>query len=778
MIARRFWHLLAAGLLLLALALPGQAQDLPDYQEWDELADRAEWVIDGERASDAALETLRARLVAWRTEFQQAERVNAPRIESIRAQIDALGPPPPEGETEPTDIAEQRAELNTRLAEAEAPIRRAEAELRRAQGLISEIDALIAERLAGELLSLGPSPLNPANWPGAIGALADWLVDTAFEVDRLATSDLRQAELRENAPVITIYLIIALVLLARGWRWVGRLMMPFIRREETSPGARLVLFFLSLLQCLMPVIGVGAIAAAIIATDFTGIRAQVLVDLITPFAVFVMVAVWLGRQVFPARETAVRPLTLSEGERRQGRWTVIAIGVTIGLGTAIDDISENGGFSDGETLILFFPILVMLGLLLLRIGRLLISHVRQETREGADLSVNAQVIRVLGWAAMALGVIGPSLAAIGYSTAGISFLLPAAMSLALIALVRILQRLVVNLYGTVTGRHEGLDEALTPTLIGFVLALLSLPLFAMIWGVRAAQLLDLWRNLIEGFAIGGVTISPRNFLVFALVFAAGYTATRMLQATLKSSVLPKTRLDAGGRMAILSGTGYVGIFLAAIIAITAAGIDLSSIALVAGALSVGIGFGLQTVVSNFVSGIILLIERPIKEGDWIEVNGMMGYVRDISVRSTRIETFDRSDVIVPNADLISGVVINMTHHNNTGRAIVPVGVAYGTDTRKVEAVLREVAEAHPMVLLNPPPSIFFHGFGADSLDFEIRAILRDVNFLLSVKSDLNHAIAARFTEEGIEIPFAQRDVWLRNPETLRAETNKNGEPDP
>lgn len=778
MIARRFWHLLAAGVLLLALALPGRAQDLPDYQEWDELADRAEWVIDGERASDAALETLRARLVAWRTEFQQAERINAPRIESIRAQIDALGPSPAEGETEPDEIAEQRAELNTRLAEAEAPIRRAEAELRRAQGLISEIDALIAERLAGELLSLGPSPLNPANWPGAIGALADWLVDTAFEVDRLATSDLRQAELRENAPVITIYLIIALVLLARGWRWVGRLMMPFIRREETSPGARLVLFFLSLLQCLMPVIGVGAIAAAIIATDFTGIRSQVLVDLITPFAVFVMVAVWLGRQVFPARETAVRPLTLSERERRQGRWTVIAIGVTIGLGTAIDDISENGGFSDGETLILFFPILVMLGLLLLRIGRLLISHVRQETREGADLSVNAQVIRVLGWAAMALGVIGPSLAAIGYSTAGISFLLPATMSLALIALVRILQRLVVNLYGTLTGRHEGLDEALTPTLIGFVLALLSLPLFAMIWGVRAAQLLDLWRNLIEGFAIGGVTISPRNFLVFALVFAAGYTATRMLQATLKSSVLPKTRLDAGGRMAILSGTGYVGIFLAAIIAITAAGIDLSSIALVAGALSVGIGFGLQTVVSNFVSGIILLIERPIKEGDWIEVNGMMGYVRDISVRSTRIETFDRSDVIVPNADLISGVVINMTHHNNTGRAIVPVGVAYGTDTRKVEAVLREVAEAHPMVLLNPPPSIFFQGFGADSLDFEIRAILRDVNFLLSVKSDLNHAIAARFTEEGIEIPFAQRDVWLRNPETLRAATSNDGDPDP
>jgi small-conductance mechanosensitive channel len=775
MMIRRFLALCLV--VLTALTAPVWAQDTslgPDYDQWTQLADRAEGVIDAERASDPAFETLRAQIAEYREQFRAATGANAARIETLRAQIVALGPVPEDGSPEPDEISSQRTDLGARLAEAEAPGRRAEAELRRAQGLIGEIDRLLASRQAGALLTLQPSPINPANWPGAITAVFSYLNSLANENLRLWSSPIYQEEFSENLPLVLIYLLVGMVLILRGWRWVGRMMRRPVEQEESSPAARLSVFFLSIAQHGLPALGVIALAQAVEESSFVGLRGSVILAAIPQIAITVAAAIWIGRQVFPARETAARPLNLPEVKLARGRRAAGWLGLLMGVSQLVDAIAESEGFQPAERLVIFFPLVILTGLFLARLGRFLVLHAKAQSDLEDPASLRTRVFGLIGRAVLLLGFAGPVLAGVGYFTAGSSFLFPAVLSLSLLALLGVLQRLVANVYGAFTGRQDGLDEALTPTLIGFLLTIASVPIFALIWGMRQAQLADLWEQLILGFDLGGVHISPRSFLSFAIVFVVGYTATRLIQSTLRNSVLPKTKLDAGGRNAVVTGTGYVGIFLAALVAITVAGIDLSSIAIVAGALSVGIGFGLQAIVSNFVSGIILLVERPIKEGDWIQIGTTAGYVREISVRSTRIETFDRSDVIVPNADLISGVVTNMTHHNSTGRVIVPVGVAYGTDTKRVEAILQEVAEAHPMVLLTPPPNVIFQGFGADSLNFEIRAILRDVNWMLSVKSDMNHEIAKRFAEAGIEIPFAQRDIWIRNPDALKNTTVLTG----
>ncbi len=209
-------------------------------------------------------------------------------------------------------------------------------------------------------------------------------------------------------------------------------------------------------------------------------------------------------------------------------------------------------------------------------------------------------------------------------------------------------------------------------------------------------------------------------------------------------------------------------FTAALIALSYAGFNLSNLAIVAGAFSVGIGFGLQSVVSNFVSGLILLAERPIKVGDLVTVGGEEGYVRKISVRSTEIETFDRSNVLVPNSSFITDKVKNWTLRNNIVRLKIGVGVAYGTDPRKVKAALLKVAQDNLNVMTSPEPFVDFEDFGADAMNFKLYAYIGDLNKSISTRTDLRIAILEAFHAAGIVMPAEQVPPQLLDAEWLRA----------
>ncbi|MBY6065440.1 DUF3772 domain-containing protein [Leisingera aquaemixtae] len=763
--------LLLGLVLVTGLAVPALAQLTAEsrayYQDWLKTANRAEEVIDARRASSGALETLRKELTTYRQNFLQARTENGDRIKTLEGQISALGEAPGEGESEPEDIAQLRSSLERQLKDLKVPRIVSEEAYSRANGLISEIDKIIRERRTRKLLERGPSPLNPEHWPGALRTLSRsassiWN-ETASRVGSATTAE----RVQNSLPALLLLLGLSAFLLLRGRPWAHA--AGDYLRQFGSSGRGVWGFIVSLLEVILPFIGIICLVAAVDLSGILGTRGSLLLDYVPGWALVMLSFHWLGNQLFSNRlENDLVPV--QEGRLNETRLMVDTLAVILVLQDALVKLENFETIPPSVHAVASFPLITAAALVLLRLHRIGVKRRQKQTAgtedDGAIATGANRILTLVRRATYLLGFISPLLAALGYVNAAEALIYPAVSTLALLAALLVVQRFLGDVYGWLSGKGSAARDSLFAVLIGFLLAALALPLLALIWGARVADMTELWSRFLEGFQIGDTRISPTAFLTFAVVFAAGYALTRLIQGSLRNSLLPKTKIDPGGQNAITSGLGYVGIFLSAVVAISMAGLDLSSLAIVAGALSVGIGFGLQTIVSNFVSGIILLIERPISKGDWIEVGGLMGYVRDISVRSTRIETFDRSDVIVPNSDLISGTVTNYTRGNTVGRVIVPVGVAYGTDPRKVEAILNEIAKAHPMVLLNPAPYVVFQGFGADSLDFEIRAILRDVNWVLSVKSDMNYEISKRFQEEGIEIPFMQRDIWIRNPEVL------------
>ncbi len=289
-----------------------------------------------------------------------------------------------------------------------------------------------------------------------------------------------------------------------------------------------------------------------------------------------------------------------------------------------------------------------------------------------------------------------------------------------------------------------------------------------VWGLHdEAQ--KLLRALFQhGITLGGARIVLGKLLFGVLLFGVLFTFTRWLKHKLELDWLVRAGVESGTRDAAATLFGYVTFVIAALIGLSFAGVNLGKLAIVAGALSVGIGFGLQNIVSNFVSGLILLFERPIRSGDYIYVDGSEGTVRRMRIRATEIETGDHETLIVPNSVLLSGQVRNRNLRSRYGRVVLPVSVAYGSDVERVRQILMELAAAHPAIVGDERipglsgPVVQLVSFGQSTLDFELQAQILDAGQKGGVASDLRFQVDAAFRREKIEMPYPQRDLHIRS----------------
>jgi potassium efflux system protein len=376
----------------------------------------------------------------------------------------------------------------------------------------------------------------------------------------------------------------------------------------------------------------------------------------------------------------------------------------------------------------------------------------------------ALVLFATGAAADIIGSVDFSMLVLeGTAYAMVAAVMMAVMSLILQSMVRI--GLLTN-----TARRMGIAPDHSDTVRTTVFRVISF--FAVVgWAIVVLKEFLLFVPLLEAIrraldwsaTIGNFSIEPGDLLIFGFIIWLSLKIAAFVQFILNVDLLPRVDLPRGVPQTISRLTSYAVIAVGAVIASAAAGFDISRITIIIGALGVGIGFGLQNIVNNFVSGLILLFERPIRVGDTLDLDNTGGVVDKIGMRATTVSTWNGAEIIVPNANLISGNVTNWTLNHDRRRMVIPVGVAYGTDPEKAAQLIVDVANDNKDVDAHPEPVCLFVGFGDSSLDFQLRAWTAESAFMRTA-SDLRFAIVRTLAEAGIEIPFPQRDLHLRTPD--------------
>ena len=273
-----------------------------------------------------------------------------------------------------------------------------------------------------------------------------------------------------------------------------------------------------------------------------------------------------------------------------------------------------------------------------------------------------------------------------------------------------------------------------------------------LWAVSLVDFATVVRSAAGGFQIGNISVSPGSLLAALVILLLGVVVTRYIISWLQGRVLSATKLDKGAQNSIRMTAGYAGYAIAATIALSAAGVNFSNLALIAGALGLGIGLGFQQIITNFVSGLILLAERPIRIGDWVVTAAGEGIVKRINVRATEVETFDRASIVIPNSNFIINPVKNWTLRDTIGHFSIPVSVSYDADPDEVTKKLMDIAGAHPKLMRHPGPDVSLVKLTPQAMEFEVGGQVRNVLDIAAVSSELRMEIVRKFGKKLLHIP--------------------------
>lgn len=692
-----------------------------------------------------------------------------PRVEGIRDQVNKLGPAPAQGQPpEPETVAQRRKELDSTLRDLSAAEGAAKAALARTNELSRRMAERRAKLFEERIFQRTDSPFSARLWNEvaenadfkALGAtLADWWQGISPKSQFFAILGF----------AILLWTALAFAV-AQGVRHFRRWKDP----EPPTDWQRAVSAAWIILLRALPSAGAGAflyfslLSPELMPPNAIKLTLAIIMALVTVAAVRVV-----SRTVLAVHRQEWRLVHLSDEGALKFYWRLLMIAGLYAVDTIITAFNEITQVH--VSLNVAQGCISSLVLAYLLISILLI---RAQSGDGSKtlLPIGRFYIRIPLWL-IAFFIVGA--VATGYIALA-RFIATQLIVTGTILLVAYLFLLWAAAFGqsladdcSHVGRALRDYVRLAPNhrqtlvlpvtlLLRLVVILIAVPLVLLQWGFDARDIASWFEKALFGFDVGSWHISVTTIVIALVIFIAVVAVSKAFQTWLDGHVLAVAGVDGSVRQSVRTSVGYLGFGVAALLAISYTGLNLSNLAILAGALSVGLGFGLQSIVNNFVSGLILLAERQVKVGDWIVVGSDEGTVRRISVRSTEIETFDRANVIIPNSQLIAQSVKNWTLHNNIGRIGISVGVHYDSDPEEIREILLGTARQHPHVLSTPEPFVSFDDFAESSLNFTLFVYLSNVSYFRSAATDIRFAISKEFRARGIEIPYPQTDVNIRD----------------